>query len=87
MGIRWNRLGEAVQTSTHSLCFEQKYEKISEFLSKNFQFLVEKFSIYLNRHVFIMFLLALTEFCERKPILRYHTKRLIVLGLTAQQPL
>ena len=28
--------------------------KISEFLSKNFQFLVLKFSIYLNRHVFIM---------------------------------
>ena len=40
--------------STHNLCFEQKYEKISEFLSENFQFLVVKFSIYLNRHVFVM---------------------------------
>ena len=30
-----------------NLCFEQKYEKISEFSSENFQFL-EKFSIYLN---------------------------------------
>ena len=42
--------------STHNLCFEQKYEKISEFLSENFQFLVVKFSIYmyLNRRVFIM---------------------------------
>ena len=28
--------------------------KISEFLSENFQFLEVKFSIYLNRHVFIM---------------------------------
>ena len=40
--------------STHNLCFEQKYEKISEFLFENFQFLVVKFSIYLNRHVFVM---------------------------------
>ena len=40
--------------STHNICFEQKYEKISEFLSRNFQFLVVKFSIYLNRHVFRM---------------------------------
>ena len=28
--------------------------KISEFLSENFQFLVVKFSIYFNRHVFVM---------------------------------
>ena len=28
--------------------------KISEFLSENFQFLVVKFSIYLNRHIFVM---------------------------------
>ena len=28
--------------------------KISEFLSENFQFLMVKFSIYLNRHVFVM---------------------------------
>ena len=38
-GTRWNRLGEAVLTSTHNLCFEQKYEKIFYFLSENFQFL------------------------------------------------
>ena len=36
------------------LCFEQKYEKISEFLSENFQFLEVKFSIYLNRRVVVM---------------------------------
>ena len=28
--------------------------KISEFLSENFRFLVVKFSVYLNRHVFVM---------------------------------
>ena len=34
-------------TSTHNLCFEQKYEKKKkEFLSENFQFLVVKFSVY-----------------------------------------
>ena len=43
-----------VLTSTHSLCFEQKYEKYQNFLSENFQFLVVKFLVYLNRHVFVM---------------------------------
>ena len=42
-------------TSTHNLCFEQKYEKFQIFfLSENFPFLVVKFSIYLNRRVFVM---------------------------------
>ena len=40
--------------NTNNLCFEQKYEKYQKFLSKNFHFLVVKFSIYLNRHVFVM---------------------------------
>ena len=40
--------------STHNLCFEQKYEKYWNFLSENFHFLVVKFSVYLNRHVFVM---------------------------------
>ena len=39
---------------TYNLCFEQKYEKNINFLSENFHFLVVKFSVYLNRHVFIM---------------------------------
>ena len=39
---------------THNLCFEQKYENYKNFSSENFQFLVVKFSIYLNRCVFIM---------------------------------
>ena len=40
--------------STHNLCFEQKYEKYQKVLSENFPFLVEKFSVFLNRCVFIM---------------------------------
>ena len=40
--------------STHSLCFEQKYEKYQNFLSENFHLLVLKFSVYLNRLVFVM---------------------------------
>ena len=34
--------------------FEQKYEKYQKVLSENFPFLVLKFSIYLNGHVFLM---------------------------------
>ena len=40
--------------STHNLCSEQKFEKYQNFLSENFPFLVVKFSIYLNRPVFVM---------------------------------
>ena len=40
--------------STHNLCFEQKYEKYQIFLSEKLHFLVAKFSVYLNRHVFVM---------------------------------
>ena len=52
MGSRKNRLAEAVLTNTHNLCFEQKYEKYQISLSKNFQFLEVKVSVYLNRRVF-----------------------------------
>ena len=34
--------------------FEQKCEKYLTFLSENFQFSEVKFSIYLNRRVFVM---------------------------------
>ena len=54
MGTSLNHLAEAVLTSTHNLCFEQKYEKYQSFLSENFQFWEVKFSIYLNRRVFVM---------------------------------
>ena len=40
--------------NTHNLCFEQKYEKYHNFYLKNFHFLVVKFSVYLNRRVFVM---------------------------------
>ena len=40
--------------STHNLCFKQKYEKYQNFYLQIFLFLVVKFSIYLNRHVFVM---------------------------------
>ena len=45
---------EAVLTSTHNLCFEQKHEKYQNFLSTNYHFLMVKFSVYLNRRVFVM---------------------------------
>ena len=41
--------------STHNLCFGQKYEEYQNFYLKTFKFLVVKFSIYLKRHVFIMY--------------------------------
>ena len=56
MGTCLNRLADAALTSTHNLCFELIYEKKkSEFLSENFPVLVVKFSIHLNRHVFVMY--------------------------------
>ena len=39
---------------TYNLCLEQKYEKFQYFSSENFHSLVVKFSVYLNRHVFVM---------------------------------
>ena len=59
---------EAVLTSTHNLCFEQKYEKYQNFYLKTFSFVVVKFSMYmyLNRQVFVMGqCFALDLFCWR----------------------
>ena len=43
-------------TSTHDICFEHKtYEIYQKFLSEIFHFLVVKFSLYLKRSVFVMF--------------------------------
>ena len=44
-----------VLTRTQNLCFEQKYEKYRSFSSEIFQILEVKFSIYLNRLVFVMY--------------------------------
>ena len=74
MGTRYNHLAEAVLTSTHNLCFEQKYEKYqSFFFFQNFQFLAVKFSIYLNRHVFVMhaYILATPGKLSQVPPRRY----------------
>ena len=54
MGTRLSRLAKAVLTSTHNLCFEQKYEKYQSCLSEHFPVLEGKFSIYLNTRVFVM---------------------------------
>ena len=55
-------LAEAVLTSTHNQCFEQKYEKYQNFYLKIFIFLVVKFSIHLNRRVFVMSILYNSKF-------------------------
>ena len=56
MGTHLNCLGEAVLTSNHNLCLSRNMKNIS-FLSENFQFWEVKFSIYLNRDVFLMHIL------------------------------
>ena len=53
-GYSLEPLPGAVLASTHNLCFVQKYEKYQSFLFENFQFLEVKFSIPLNRRVFVM---------------------------------
>ena len=40
--------------STHNLSFEQKYEKYKNFYLIFFSFLMVKFSVYLDRLVFVM---------------------------------
>ena len=62
MGTRKNCLIEVVLTSTHNLCFEQKYGKYQIFSSENIHFLLVKFSVYLNRYVFIMICIDLKTF-------------------------
>ena len=57
-------LVKTASSSTHNLCFEQKYEKYQAFISENFQFLVVKFSIYLNRRVFVMSHKSLCSTCD-----------------------
>ena len=54
MSIRQNCLVEAVLTSTHNLCLEEKYENYQNYSSESFNFLLVKFSVYLNRRVFVM---------------------------------
>ena len=54
MGTHLNPLTDAVLTVTHNVCFEPKYENYQNFSSESFRFCVVKYSIYLNRCVFVM---------------------------------
>ena len=53
-GYSLNRLGNAVLTSTHNLCFEQKCKKYPNFYLKIVIFLVVNFSVYFKRLVLVM---------------------------------
>ena len=59
------RRAEAVLTSTRNLCFEQELEQYRNFF---YPYLVVKFSIYLNRRVFVM---TFFEYMSRN--IRKHT--------------
>ena len=50
--------------STHNLCFEQKYDKYQNIYLKIFIVLVVKFSVYLDRLVFIMYLENLSTYFQ-----------------------
>ena len=50
--------GYSLEPRSARLYFEQKYEKYLNFLSEIFHFLMVKFSVYLNRCVFVMLLLT-----------------------------
>ena len=54
MGIRLNRLVEAVLKGTTIHVLSRNMKNIGFFLSENFHCLVVKFSVYLNKHVFVM---------------------------------
>ena len=58
--------------STHNLCFEQKYEKYQNFYRKISFFLVVKFSVNLNRRVFVMRFVFFFFFFTLRPIFYYH---------------
>ena len=52
--------------STHNLCFEHKFEKYQNFLYEIFHFVVVKFSVHLNRCVFVMFSRGLAQLHKHK---------------------
>ena len=47
-------MANGIQKSDNNLRLEQKYDKYQNFNLKTLSFFVEKFSIYLNRRVFVM---------------------------------
>ena len=54
--------------STTIYVLSRNVKKYQSFLSEKFHFLVVKFSIYLNRHVFVMYLYSPRYLCEPKSI-------------------
>ena len=68
---------EAVLTSTTVYVLEQKYEQYQIFLSENFHYLVVKFSVYLNRYIFIM-----TWSCIRIKKGRFHARKIFLSPTT-----
>ena len=49
---------------------KKKKKKIQNILSDFFYFLLLKFSVYLNRHVFVMY--TLRRFCVRFNLVEFH---------------
>ena len=70
----------AVLTSTLNLCFEQECERYQNFLSENFPFLVVKFSVYLNRRVFVIIFLVLFDFLRNLAVKRNPELNLKLIG-------
>ena len=56
----------------NNLCFEKNYEKYQNSLSENFNFLVVKFPIYLNRCIFVMTILPSSQFLPPHPSAHSH---------------
>ena len=52
MGTRKHRLTEAVLTSTHNICFEQKYENSQNIATENCHFCSREKSLYIARACF-----------------------------------
>ena len=71
MSTLGNYLPKAVLTSTPTICvLSRNIKYIRVFVSGNLQFLEVKFSIYLNRHVFVMKNNAMLTVLIRFPLMR-----------------
>ena len=64
-------LAEAVLTSTHNLCFERNMKNIRFFIWK-FSLFGGKISVYLNRHVFVMWENIPSDMCTQWKKLSLH---------------
>ena len=80
MGTRLNRLGEAVLTYTHTLCFEQKkLKKNQNFSTENFHFYNFKNLCILHGRVSVMpRLYRVTSVSQRSNVKCKHAKHFIL---------